>query len=265
MSLTSTEISLEKDLISGSEEVVLKSNFESCKCCKYGRLVERQKEKAPDSLVIYTRNGSFKGYHQEKRCNNQSLPCRAGHFYGYVVTPKGEKQLDEHILSNEYLVTSQQTAFSIDYLWDITLQILFSQASFESLANIYNNLFFSNCTTDTMNRREEVVRKRIAEAWFYYAYIEMGQRYGIEMKIEENLEKSILKNMVQLKDGFRLHWTQDHKCNLKGCDSVIVLDGGMKPHRSVCGDTLSGVTEFQLTGNKVVTGIHKDRFHMTVN
>ena len=57
-----------------------------------------------------------------------------------------------------------------------------------------------------------------------------------------------------MKTGFLKVWTENHACGVKGCESVLVLDGGMKPHRSVCGDTLSGVTEFEHTGNKIVTG-----------
>ena len=68
-------------------------------------------------------------------------------------------------LKNKYLVTISQTAFGVDYLWDCLLQIVFSNATFESLANVYNNLHF-------------VHRKRIAEAIFLFAYLELGQRYG---------------------------------------------------------------------------------------
>ena len=254
MTLTLDEQRIERNFVEDGREIILMSEYERCQICHYGKLIKRPREKDKDSLVIYTRNGTVKGYHQEKRCNNQSLPCRAGHFYGYITTSKNEKVIDEYILRNDFIITSRQTAFSVDYLWDISLQILFSQASFESLANIYNNLFFTNCSLDVMNRREEMVRKRISEAWFYYAYIDLGQRWKMDLKLEDDLESSIRANMTAFKDRFRSYWTEKHACDLKGCKSVLVLDGGMKPHRSVCGDTLSGVTEFKSTGNKVVTG-----------
>ena len=81
-------------------------------------------------------------------------------------------------LKNKYLVTISQTAFAVDYLWDCLLQIVFSNATFESLANVYNNLHFVNLPMDVMLRRVEVHRKRIAEAIFLFAYLDLGQRYG---------------------------------------------------------------------------------------
>ena len=72
--------------------------------------------------------------------------CRwaAGHFYGYVRGKNNEKSFDDDVLSNEYLICSDQIGFSINYLWDLVLQSLFSNACFESMANVYNNLHFSN-------------------------------------------------------------------------------------------------------------------------
>ena len=80
-------------------------------------------------------------------------------------------------LKKKFLVTSTQTAFSVDYLWDCLLQVVFSNATSESLAKIYNNLHFVNLPTDVMLRRVEAQRKRISEAIFLFAYLELGQRY----------------------------------------------------------------------------------------
>ena len=188
MVLTDSELSFEQNLIPDFEEqIILQSKFENCQACKYGKLIPRPMDKNSDCLVIYTRTGTYKGLHLEKRCNNQSLPCRAGHYYGFMKTSRDEKVIDDDALKNEFLITSRHTAFSVDYLWDITLQIMFSQASFESLGNIFNNLFFTNCPMDMMNERDEIVRKRISEAWFMYGCIEFGQRQDIEMVINKNI------------------------------------------------------------------------------
>ena len=104
-----------------------------------------------------------------------------------------------------------------------------------------------------MNRREEVYRKRISEGWFLYAFLELTQRQGHSITISGSLEDTILLNMPLIRQEYCLAWGL-HGCDVNGCDTTIVLDGGMKPHRSVCADTLSGVTEYKITGAKVVTG-----------
>ena len=200
-----------------------------CEVCKSGTVVKVGRETA---LVIYTRSGTQKAVHVEMRCNNRSLPCRAGHYYGFVRNGTA-KVIDSDALKGEFLVTSNQTAFSIDYLWDITLQILFSRATFEGLGNIFNNLHFTNLPYDMMQKRETVFAKRIAEAFYLYSYIELGQRYDISLTIPTTLEEAILENKSAFHDSFRAYWTRKHACDSPGCGSVITMDGGLKPHRLV--------------------------------
>ena len=134
--LTDEEKNIEKgELNNCTEEIILESNKIHCSVCGYGILNERIRNK--DTLIIYTRQGTIRAFHKEKRCNNYR--CKSGHWYGWHMNGN-EKVIKEDALSNKYLITSQVTGFSIDFLWDITLQIHFSQASFESLGNIYNYL-----------------------------------------------------------------------------------------------------------------------------
>ena len=143
----------------------------------------------------------MRGVQEEMRCNNRALPCRAGHYYGYVKVSV-EKYVDDNSLKNQYLITSSHTAFAVDYLWDITLQILFSRATFEGLANIFNNLHFIKLPFDIMQKRENIIYKRIAEAFFLYAFIEVGQRFQISVIIPRTLgehskfKKNLVKNLV---------------------------------------------------------------------
>ena len=236
----------------GSEpsDIRLSSAAVMCHVCKTGSVVQVGREA---DMVIYTRHGTVTAKHLEKRCNNRTLPCRAGHYYGYTKTGH-TKILDENGLKGEFLVTSSQTAFAIDYLWDLTLQVLFTRATFEGLGNIYNNLHFTNLPYDTLQKRETVICKRIAEAFYLYSYVELGQRYNIEMTIPGTLEESILENKSIFHEFFRKIWTKQHHCDTVGCGSVITMDGGCKPHRKLCASKLAGVREFNTTGIKVVTG-----------
>ena len=162
-------------------DIRLSSSAVKCDICKIGNVVNVGREA---NLVIYTRSGTCKGVHVEKRCNNRSTPCRAGHYFGFVTTGN-TKHIDTDALKHEFLVTSSQTAFSVDYLWDITLQILFSRATFEGLGQVFNNLHFTNLPYDALQKRENVFAKRISEAFYKYAYIEIGQRYDIEMTLPQ--------------------------------------------------------------------------------
>ena len=231
-------------------DIHLSSSYLKCTVCNTGDVVKVGREA---HLVIYTRTGTKQGVHIEKRCNNRTLPCRAGHYYGYIKAGT-TKVIDNDALQQDFLVTSTQTAFAVDYLWDITLQILFSRATFEGLGQIFNNLHFTNLPYDTLQKRENVFSKRIAEAFYTYAYIELGQRYNLEMAIPQSLEDAILANKTHLHDFFRTFWTKNHSCDAPGCGSVVTMDGGLKPHRKLCASKLSGVREFETTGIKVVTG-----------
>ena len=230
--------------------IKLVSTSVKCEVCKSGTVVKVGRE---TPLVIYTRFGTKKAVHVEMRCNNRALPCRAGHYYGFVRNGTS-KVINGDVLKGDFLVTSNQTAFSIDYLWDMTLQILFSRATFEGLGNIFNNLHFTNLPYDMMQKRENVFAKRIAEAFYLYSYIELGQRYDICLTIPTTLDEAILENKSALHDAFRTHWTRKHVCDTPGCGSVITMDGGLKPHRKLCAAKLAGVRQFQSSGLSVITG-----------
>ena len=240
-------------------EITLQTNAKKCKVCKTGDVVPRLDDKEEERFMVYTRDGTMTAKHVEYRCNNRHLSCRAGHFYGYVTlgekaNPSKPRCYESFALKKEYLVTSSQTAFSVTYLWDCLLQIVFSNASFESLAKIYNNLHFVNLPTDVMLRRVEVHRKRIAEAIFLFAYLELGQRYGMSPIISGGIDETILRNRTNIRDKFREIWTVDHLCETKGCSSVLIVDGGMKPTRKLCAAKLQGVKEFSMSGMVVVCG-----------
>ena len=245
------EEELKLEFIEAEESnIELASSATKCEVCKIGKVVKVGRQ---TPLVLYTRVGTKKGFHVEMRCNNRSLPCRVGHYFGYLKNG-AVKVIDTDVLRKEFLITSNQTAFSIDYLWDITLQILFSHATFEGLGNIFNNLHFTNLPYDMLQKRETIFSKRIAEAFYLYSYIELGQRYDISMTIPTTLDEAILENKSLLQDAFRTNWTINHRCDTAGCGSIITMDGGCKPHRKLCGAKLAGVRQFQSSGLSVVTG-----------
>ena len=169
-------------------------------------------------------------------------------------TKEKVKCYEKLALKNYYLITSCQTAFSVDYLYDCILQILHSNASFESLGKIYSDLHFTNLPTDVMPQRLEAHRKRLTEAINTYLFLEVGQRYGIPSIIKGDIDQAILENKAKFKDKFQEMWAINHKCDIKGCKECLTVDGGMKPNRFICANKMSGMTEYSKTDLRVMTG-----------
>ena len=105
-------------------DIILETNATICKVCGTGSVVSVNSNKEDDKFMIYTRDGTLLARHREHRCNNRSLPCRAGHYHGYVSL--GEKTnadkprcYEKYVLKNKYLFTSNLlsllTIFGIVY------------------------------------------------------------------------------------------------------------------------------------------------------
>ena len=58
----------------------------------------------------------------------------------------------------------------------------------------------------------------------------------------------------ELQKSFQERWTKSHKCDKPGCESVVIIDGDLKPHRMLCAAKLCGVREFDNSDVRVVTG-----------
>ena len=102
-----------------ASSIQLESNATKCEVCVVGSVVSVGRA---TTIVIYTRFGTKQGEHIEKRCNNRSLPCRAGHFYGYTKTSEG-KIVDSDVLRNEYLGVASK-AFKRFFLNSISFVLL---------------------------------------------------------------------------------------------------------------------------------------------
>ena len=117
--------------LSKKPAVILKTKFLRCPVCLVGEMEEVKREKS--EMLIYGRNGVQLAEHKEHRCSNKNMiqPCRAGAFYGYI-TFEGDKIYTEDCLKNEFLITSNQTAFEVNYLLEVVADIYLLQGCFES-------------------------------------------------------------------------------------------------------------------------------------
>ena len=95
------------------------------------------------------------------------------------------------------------------------------------------------------------------EAFFLFSYLEYGQRYGITdwQKIANgSLEETLLEKREELQRAFEERWTKNHLCDKPGCESCVIIDADLKPHRMLCAAKLCGVREFSHSGVRLVTG-----------
>ena len=239
-----------------SETLVLKTNIKKCLVCGVGDIVSHTRGKNRDSILIYGRNGTFTASHPEYICNNQNKfkPCRVSYFYGYYKV-KGKTVYHNDALRNEFLVSTPHTAFDISYLIELAATVELCSVNFEGMSSVYNRIHNRKLPSDTMPRRIELCRKRMTEAYFLFIYLEMGQRYCIPnyQVIEGNLDETIIMKQPDLQKAFRGRWF-GHRCDVPGCGSVITVDGGLKPHRMLCGAKLSGLRSFEKAGVRVFTG-----------
>ena len=160
---------------------------------------------------------------------------------------KGQKQV---------LIVSRQTAVDIDYLVELTADIEISCVTFEGAAKKFNRFHSFNLPCDVQNRREQVCRKRLSDAYYLYNYLEQCQRAEIRnyQIIKSSLEEAIMDHKNELAKAFQARWSCNHNCKSPGCPWFMVIDGGLKPWRKVCAAKLSGLRHFKDTGYTHITG-----------
>ena len=97
----------------------------------------------PAEITIYARNGTKFSRHVHKECPNRW--CRKRFFYGFSV--KDGKKVYESLIGKNFMITSSETAFAVDYCYEITLHCVHNNATFHGLENIYNQLHNFNLSS----------------------------------------------------------------------------------------------------------------------
>ena len=228
-----------------------------CPVCTSGKVTTENKH----PITVYGRMGQRTEHMVTYRCNNRnkSAPCRAGFGPGYIKTSTSTIY-EADALSRDVLVSSDQTGFDVTYLHELALRMQKQHLTFESEAEVFNSFHSESLPMDVNNKRTMIDRRRITHAYFLYTYLELGARYGIDnyQVIEGgNLEETILKNKNAFKLKFEENWSVDHKCDVPGCTKVMVIDGGLTPHRSVCAAKLSTIKIFEKANISYLIGCPK--------
>ena len=244
------------DMLSSCDEV-LRTKHKKCLICVSGDIVDQKRSEEKDFFFIYGRNGMRKAVHIEGRCNfrNKNFTCNAGYFHGYM-TFQGKKIWDDDALKNRTLVTSNQTGFDIDFLYELSIDVSVSSTTFEAASKKFNMFHNQNLPMDVLEQRVELNRKRISHAHHLYSYLEYCQRHGIKdyQIFHGTLEEEVLNHKNDLINSFVEEYTVNHECDRPGCKEALVIDGGLKPHRAICGAKACGVKVFKESGTSVLTG-----------
>ena len=213
----------------------------------HGNLV--MSDNLPSEVTIYTRHGTKFSQHFTKVCPNRW--CRKKFMCGYKIN--NTKKVYDGINSTTYLISSSETAFAIDYLYEVMLQFLHSNATFQGSSNIYNQ--FHNFSRQNL-ARNNLCDKRLASGFFLYGFLELTSRYGIYPKLstEKNwIDDALLVHQTHLKKVFSNIWSGNHKCSFEDCEKMMITDGNMKINRKVCAAKFSVVRKFDHSNKTILT------------
>ncbi len=213
-------------------------------CCG-GRIAIANRPSFP---LVYTTNGTRVAavYHGMcRRCGTSWYPSHTSNVGNGI-----EKFLDMKAI--KYLQTTAATIFEMEYLDQVTNALSLCNATFESLADLYNAnhgpsdeklmerlLTFSR---GQMDHPWALHRQRLEEAWFLYQVILYWQLKG-EVNVNYHTEKDA-GNRRDIEELCRLvvvdmvtavpKWL-NHQCSVKGCsEGYATLDGNEKLKRSMC-------------------------------
>ena len=87
-------------------------------------------------VVYHSEHGTYLGSRLTKRCKS----CRLLEHYGYY-TLKGVRHMDESALRNEFLLSSEDTAFHLSLLKQCANLLIVGAVPFSTFTNSYNRRF----------------------------------------------------------------------------------------------------------------------------
>ena len=121
----------------------------------------------PAEVTVYTRAGTEFRQHVRKICSNHF--CKKTFSYGYSLF-NGRKRYDTISKDTKFLVTSHETAFSLDFMYEMTLHMVHCNSSFSGLCDVYNNL---HGLDGSEVYRQVLHQKRLTSGFFLYSFLEM--------------------------------------------------------------------------------------------
>lgn len=112
---------------------VLLSSKENCKNCHKNLSLDPK----PHPVVVYSlHRGTYLGCRLSKLCRK----CKLHQHYGFC-TQDGKKTYDEDVLSNDFILSSEDTAFDAKLLEECSNLLVIGAVPFSTYASSYNRRF----------------------------------------------------------------------------------------------------------------------------
>ena len=72
--------------------------------------------------------------------------------------------------------------------------------------------------------------KCLANGIWRFALLDIERRYNVGIQHFKDIDVTLGKNIEKIHAKIEEIWLS-HQCSTPGCGSILVCDGGMKPHR----------------------------------
>ena len=163
-----------------------------------------------------------------------------------------------------YIMATNQTAFEVKLLDQVTYQIVHGGVTFESQALVYTSSFgsYDQCRlaslVDVFSRAKvnssfswKLNEKRLEDSWFLYQIILYYKSQsclattdlGTDANRGNRRDVEDLCELVNLHRSLRSPRWVKHKCNMSGCsEGMAVVDGNEKINRPICAAPKSKLT-----------------------
>ena len=199
------------------ERILLPTTFYCC-----GKLIKIEGRYFA-KLSIFTEHGVIAGRSYHGTCK-----CGKSFYYGYIDDKvNNTRTFDSNCV--DFLLFTSNIAFSINLLTHTDFQISIGVVSFQSAAEIYNNIWPGDCLLS---------KQCLENAWFVFKIIKYVRCFDPwPRNAQKELDVETLCDQVYeyIRSEIDKKWI-NHVCSEVGCkERYIVMDGNEKLYRSICG------------------------------
>ena len=175
------------------------------------------------AITLYTENGVLRGRSYHGNCK-----CGKTFYNGFFDDKKNEIRKFDDPYETEYILFRSGVAFSRRMLINTDFQISIGVVSFESAAEIYNNIWPS---------QKPLHKRRLEDAWFIHKILKHVTKFAPWPR-NKNSELDVEKLCLQVYEFIRKRidskW-MTHVCSEVGCkERLVVIDGNEKLYRTIC-------------------------------
>lgn len=237
--------------------IVLSPNTTQCLKCKVNLIMKNMA-----FPLVYTSAGCLVGVMFSGKCSC----CLSTYYPSYVIHADNQCIFNDP-QDSEYFHISRSTVFHTSVLVGVTNNILFSHASFQSRAAVYNANFrtetnkrmavmqqaFKRTRSDSSEDVCKLTEQRLEEAWFIWELVNFHKEnrtlQGTNLMTEHDFDgpgrrrdiESLCAESMEMFFKGENKWIH-HECEVLGCkEGFIMVDGIEKIRRPMCAAPKSSI------------------------